>query len=85
MSQTKQELQLEVFTKLGPCTCNEAIEFLFDRDVKNNTAIEKGPHFYTHLNKHPDQLMMKGSIKEVGSKRGKTGRREKIWEVIKKD
>ena len=82
MSQT-QELLLKVMEELGPCTCNEAIAFVFNRDVKNNTAIEKGPHFYTHLNKHPDQLMMKGSIKEVGTKPGKTGRREKIWEVIK--
>ena len=81
--QTREELLIEVFTHLGPCTCNEAIMFLFNRDVQDGTALEKGPFYYTHLNKLPDKLMVKGLIREVGSKIGTSGRREKIWEVIK--
>ena len=80
--QTRSEILIEIFEILGPSTCNEAIRFMFERDIKNGTALEKGPFYYTHFNKLPDKLMVDGLIKEVGSKIGATGRREKIWVVV---
>ena len=72
---------LFTFQLLGTCSCNEAVDFMWEEDKKTNKIIERGWRYYVHMNKLPDKLMVKGYIVEHGAKKGSNGRREKTWEI----
>lgn len=81
---------LKTFKRYGPCTVNEAIDRMWLEDFKKGAreVIEKGPHYYTHMNKHPAEMERGNLIGHVGFtvptilKDGRKLRPEKIWAVI---
>lgn len=66
-----------------PRTCNEVIDEIFEEDVNDGVALEKGPRYYNHLNKLPAVLWRNGYLDEVGEKPGPTGKWEKVWRRLK--
>ena len=68
--------------RLGPSTINLVINRIFENDVLKGNAIDRGPFYYTHLNKLPTKLEELGVIEHVGYDIGSTNRTEKVWQVI---
>ena len=80
----------KTFKRYGPCTVNEAIDRMWLEDFKKGAreVIEKGPHYYTHMNKHPADMSKEELIGHVGFtvptilKDGRKLKPEKIWVVL---
>ena len=57
---------LKVIRRLKACTVNEAIWEMFEEDYNNGEVIEKGPFYYTHINKLPSRLQRDDEIDFIG-------------------
>lgn len=68
--------------RLGPTTINNVINRIFKNDVLRGNAVDRGPFYYTHLNKLPTKLEELGVIEHVGYDIGATNRQEKVWKVV---
>lgn len=64
-------------------TANETIESIRRFDFENG-IYQDNVHHYTHLNKRFAPLQRAGLITQVGTKKGKTNKTEKIWTLTKK-
>lgn len=73
--------------KFDRCTANEVISMLYNDDVKKYGAefliTNRGPHYYTHLNKLFSQMEAACIIEYTGlNVIGPTNREEKLWRIV---
>ena len=76
----KDKMLLKALGK-KPRTANEAIERIWNNDMEKGIERPRKWVFYTHLNKRLAPLEKAGVIRNVGHKKGDTGRLEKLWIV----
>lgn len=76
----RRDLLLKQFKK--PRTANEAIERIWNTDMKAGVERPRKWLFYTHLNKLPAPMEREGLIVLHGHKVGPSGKLEKIWRAV---
>ena len=59
-------------------TINDVIQTIFEKDVREGTAIAKGWRYYVHLNKFPSQLKTEKRLAHVGE----DSKGEKLWRTL---
>tara|TARA_R100001480_G_C4600049_1_gene162998 strand:+ start:215 stop:481 length:267 start_codon:yes stop_codon:yes gene_type:complete len=80
LQKIKSRRLLKTMVILGPCTLNQAVDYMWAIDLKKGFEfmISKGWRYYVFFNKYPARLKDSGNLKEIG----KNENGEKIWEVI---
>ena len=78
----KEERFIKVLRGLKLATVNSVINRIFENDVLKGEAIDRGPFYYTHLNKLPTKLEELGIIEHAGFDIGATNREEKLWQIV---
>lgn len=72
----------KAFKKLKVATTNEAINYIYENDLKKGTdyMLNRGWRYYNHLNKQTIRLHRNGAISLIGTKVGELKKEEKVFE-----
>jgi hypothetical protein len=80
-TEEKKEQLLEAFSKLNTSTTNQAINYIYNKDLTLGIKhmVTRGWKYYVHLNKLTVMLEKDNLIHQVDTIIGPTGMKEKVW------